>query len=258
MENLACPYCFNKFSNIDATHKDCICVNCNLTFKYNNFFHLYRNDDTWIKCLEQVIAVRRAEASDFSYQSPKTVEQEKHVVSSIDVNEEMIKICMYHIGNINGKVFLDLGGSSGWASSRFIKEGANNGYLMDIDAKLLGCFDSNIISIIGDGYFIPLIDGCLDFVFDCSALHHFEDKPEVLRQIHRVLKPGGIYVSQGNPPREGENDDDRTRYMKDFGLIETMPTRSEYENYFNEVFGNINMIPASGGNMVMHATKQRN
>lgn len=258
MENLACPYCFKQITmsySPECGRIKLFCERCDFSVKDKiPYYTLHRFDDSWSKCIGQVKAVRKAENSCASYQVPATEVQKQHSNRSVDMNEEMIKICLSKIGNVKAKVFLDLGGSTGWASLRFIKEGAFKGYLIDIDPKLLGSFDDNIISILGDGYNIPLIDNCLDFVFDCSALHHFEDKPAVLRQIKRVLKPGGIYVSQGNPPRMGENDDDRVRYMNDFGLIETMPTHKEYNDYFMEVFGNHEVIQIED-NTVMVAIK---
>ena len=45
----------------------------------------------------------------------------------------------------------------------------------------------------GDVTFIPIKTGSLDAVFGFGVLHHVVDWRSVLREIARVLKPGGIY-----------------------------------------------------------------
>jgi ubiquinone/menaquinone biosynthesis C-methylase UbiE len=43
----------------------------------------------------------------------------------------------------------------------------------------------------GDAAAIPLQDESVDYVKIRFAFHHFADKPQALREVHRVLKPGG-------------------------------------------------------------------
>jgi SAM-dependent methyltransferase len=38
---------------------------------------------------------------------------------------------------------------------------------------------------------LPLADGSLDFVFSSNVLEHVPDRPRAIREIYRVLKPGG-------------------------------------------------------------------
>lgn len=44
-------------------------------------------------------------------------------------------------------------------------------------------------------YALPFADESFDWVTCSSALHHLEDLPSVLREIYRVLKPGGRFLS---------------------------------------------------------------
>lgn len=38
---------------------------------------------------------------------------------------------------------------------------------------------------------LPLDDGSIDVVFISMSFHHFNDRPATLREVHRVLRPGG-------------------------------------------------------------------
>lgn len=52
---------------------------------------------------------------------------------------------------------------------------------------------------------IPVSDDAVDAVFVAQAFHWF-GRPEVLREIERVLRPGGVLVLIWNRVREGESD----------------------------------------------------
>jgi ubiquinone/menaquinone biosynthesis C-methylase UbiE len=246
----ACPYCFEKIVKTE-------CSGCDYGMFRDSrgIIHAHRNDTTWDKCLGQVEAVRKAERGTNEYQAKRetlpTVERGNRAV---DLNDKMIRTVI-DIVQPSGKTFLEIGGAGGWASVRFLEEGAKEGFLLEIDETLIGYGIENLTSVLGDGYFLPFAEEQFDFVFDCSCLHHFEDKVAVLHQIKRVLRKGGYYLSQGNPPRKGWDDDDRDRYMRDFGLIETMPRREEYEGFFKEVFGNFNYVPVED-NSVMWVRKE--
>jgi ubiquinone/menaquinone biosynthesis C-methylase UbiE len=43
----------------------------------------------------------------------------------------------------------------------------------------------------GDAERLPFASGVFDFVYSCGVLHHTPDGASAVREIHRVLKPGG-------------------------------------------------------------------
>ncbi|MDP3941271.1 MAG: class I SAM-dependent methyltransferase [bacterium] len=51
------------------------------------------------------------------------------------------------------------------------------------------------IDVIADAADLPFASNCADFVICKSLLEHVEDPSRVVREIHRVLKPGGTFLS---------------------------------------------------------------
>lgn len=48
--------------------------------------------------------------------------------------------------------------------------------------------------VAADIYHLPLLAGACDTAVTIRVLHHLEDVPAVLRGIHRILQPGGVYL----------------------------------------------------------------
>ena len=58
---------------------------------------------------------------------------------------------------------------------------------------------------VGDASTLPYRDGVLDAVFGFGVLHHLPDWRQGLREIARVLKPGGIYFLEEFYPQFYQN-----------------------------------------------------
>lgn len=54
---------------------------------------------------------------------------------------------------------------------------------------------SRLHFIRGDIQRLPLADGSVDHINCCAALHLFPDLPHIWHEIHRVLKPGGVFTA---------------------------------------------------------------
>lgn len=48
--------------------------------------------------------------------------------------------------------------------------------------------------LVGNGQQLPFADGTFDVVISCSAFHFIPDRAAALREMHRVLAPGGVLV----------------------------------------------------------------
>jgi SAM-dependent methyltransferase len=55
-----------------------------------------------------------------------------------------------------------------------------------------------------DAQALPFDDGSFDVVLGHAVLHHLPDLQQAWREIHRVLRPGGVAVFAGEPSRHGD------------------------------------------------------
>ena len=169
MIEFACPYCAEKL--IKHTLR---CSNCNFLGEFKDgLYHLHRNDETWQKCLGQIEAVKRADVKfkeEYSNKKPPS--------NGNNINSLMFDKIMEILGGVKGKTFLEIGGETGWATKRFIEKGADLGINLDIHSATAPPTEGKYIAVLGDGYYLPFADKQFDFVFDCAALHHFEDKSQ--------------------------------------------------------------------------------
>jgi SAM-dependent methyltransferase len=51
---------------------------------------------------------------------------------------------------------------------------------------------------------LPFADASFDLVFGHAVLHHIPDLPRALRELRRVLRPGGLLAFCGEPSRHGD------------------------------------------------------
>jgi len=66
--------------------------------------------------------------------------------------------------------------------------------------KEFGGKSNKIIKVFGSFYDIRLPDASVDFCMMCQAFHHADDPWRLLRELHRVLKPGAPVLVIGETP----------------------------------------------------------
>jgi ubiquinone/menaquinone biosynthesis C-methylase UbiE len=99
-----------------------------------------------------------------------------------------------------GRRALEIGCGCGSEAERFARAGAHYTVLDLTNAavsitqerfrlsNLKGCF------VQGDAENLPFRDGSFDFVYSHGVLHHTPDTPRTIREVYRVLSPGGRAV----------------------------------------------------------------
>ncbi len=96
---------------------------------------------------------------------------------------------------------LDVGCGSGWAT-RMLAEYAFNGRVTGIDisdemisvARTASQSQPNVDFEIANAEQLPFNDHEFTHAFSMESLYYYRNIPKALKEIHRVLKPGGFFV----------------------------------------------------------------
>lgn len=97
-----------------------------------------------------------------------------------------------------GSIVLDVGTGTGVFLPYLLNGVGKSGRIiaLDIAEEMLQTartksFDGNVAYLQADVISIPVRDGLFDVVVCYSSFPHFQNKPAVLGEIHRVTRPGG-------------------------------------------------------------------
>lgn len=107
--------------------------------------------------------------------------------------------CFYLLGDVRGKTVLDLGCGSGENLVPLVKRGAHvigidiSPDLIQLARRRLSSYGLAAEVREGSAYATELPDASVDVVF-CMALLHHLDLPRARQEIHRILRPGGLFI----------------------------------------------------------------
>lgn len=96
-----------------------------------------------------------------------------------------------------GKNVLDIGCGTGWSTEQFARMGARVSAIdltekaVELTKKRFALYNLEADIRVGDAEQMPYPDGAFDYVFVWGVLMHTPDTEKAIREIYRVLKPGG-------------------------------------------------------------------
>jgi len=107
---------------------------------------------------------------------------------------------------------LELGAGTGYFSLNLLQAGViSEATCTDISPGMVDTLARNaetlgldVTAQVADAESLPFADGAFDLVFGHAVLHHLPDLDRAWREIHRVLRPGGVAVFAGEPSRYGD------------------------------------------------------
>jgi ubiquinone/menaquinone biosynthesis C-methylase UbiE len=101
------------------------------------------------------------------------------------------------LGDVNGKRLLDLGCGAGENSVYFAMQGADcvaSDYspgMVTVALELAAKYHVTIAGATVNAMSLDFPDNSFDIVYAANLLHHLPDPQACIREMHRVLKPGG-------------------------------------------------------------------
>lgn len=105
------------------------------------------------------------------------------------------------VGRLSGKAVLEVGSGAGAHSALFARHGAEVTSLDLVadrvlaSARKLDWIDTpGQFALQGDAEFLPFGDSCFDIVYSNGVLHHTPDTAKAIREVYRVLRPGGVAI----------------------------------------------------------------
>jgi SAM-dependent methyltransferase len=185
---LVCPRCRGKLLFDDG----CRCPACKVVFPVHE--GVPRMNDGAPERDEKLAAEWKAQSNARSMYVDRT--------SIMNRWEEMMMPRLVDwLGDVRGPV-LDVGCGIGQLGRVLMAAGRRDIELFGIDfhCELLAEAGTGYVALVeGDVHCLPIHDGEFAAVIASNALHHFAEPNVAMREITRVLRPGGIFV--GHDPR---------------------------------------------------------
>lgn len=98
---------------------------------------------------------------------------------------------------LRGKRVLDIGCGTGWSTEQFVRMGAQVSAIdltekaIELTKRRFAIYHLEADIRVGDAEQLPYPNGTFEYVFVWGVLMHTPDTERTIREIYRVLKPGG-------------------------------------------------------------------
>jgi ubiquinone/menaquinone biosynthesis C-methylase UbiE len=113
---------------------------------------------------------------------------------------ESVRDTAYNAAEIRpGQIAADIGAGTGFLTEGLLRRGAKviavdqSQAMIDHMKNKFGA-DGTVEYYLGDASALPVPDNSIDAAFANMYLHHVESPPEAIKEMTRILKPGGVLV----------------------------------------------------------------
>jgi ubiquinone/menaquinone biosynthesis C-methylase UbiE len=139
---------------------------------------------------------------------------------------------------VTGKIALDIACGSGYGT-KILASKAKKVYGVDIDEKTIKYAKekystTNINYSVGSGTNIPIEDQSVDVVVSYETIEHIEDYKKFLKEIKRVLKPGGVLLL--STPNDAEYGEGNPYHVHEFFYDDLKKLIKKYFKHHKDYF----------------------
>jgi SAM-dependent methyltransferase len=131
-------------------------------------------------------------------------------------------------GSWDNKVVVDLGCGPG---NLYATVGGSPKMLIGVDISpgaLKMAKECGYVPLLADAQNLPLADGCADLVVANATIHHCDDMAKVLAEAARIVKPGGILVTDKDAQSTALNLSGLGLFLRDIRFFFYWITHSKY------------------------------
>lgn len=178
------------------------CEKIELPLEYKKFLNIILPGDT----LDKEYVIKRYNEEYYNYCSCEPY----WIKNNTDKNYPPVFMISYLVKrfSIINKTVLELGCGFGMVSGLF-NMFSNRVIALDINEKRTYVIHryklNNLFAVCASGEYIPLEDNTVDIIFCRDYTQHVSDLRKTLSDIYRVLKPGGVFISDEINPKETTN-----------------------------------------------------
>ena len=209
-KRIACPNCRKCDFEISDTDNSRIlsCNHCHIDFSVVGEIPLMVPPSSVISSSKGEIQKFWGELFDAAYSGHKESLTDKNYLDHFQRlrklfnNRQHLAVVEMPIDDLNGTNVLEIGSGAGAHSSLFCLSGAQ---MTSLDITLDRVVETNrklelvsrgnsSFSLQGDAEKLPFPNGFFDIVYSNGVLHHTPDTAKAIKEVYRVLKPGGQAV----------------------------------------------------------------
>lgn len=140
---------------------------------------------------------KQGEVADFYEQEAKSYDKRFDSAAGKYIHQRQVSIILDQLGRIEDKTILEIAAGTGRFTHELSKRGANV-IVVDIAKEMLRqnrSKTSDAEFIHGSGTVLPLDGETIDMCITVNSLNHIPEHWEVVNEVFRVLKSGGIFVA---------------------------------------------------------------